>query len=213
LLKKFIILLIVFFVPAIVHAADPLLEPPHWSLEFKGGTFAPALADWAQYYDKRSMPEIEGSLAYKLIRQVDIGISLGYAKDKGHALAPGHGVAAGNVTYEIVPVNLFILFRGVMDEDQWLVPYAGGGFTRLYYKETIEGQDTVNGSADGYHVRGGLQFLLNSLDERASNRMFQDYGVHHTYVFGEVEYTHAVVKSVSVNLGGTAYMFGFLFEF
>ena len=206
-------LLIVFFVPAIVHAADRLLEPPHWSLEIKGGTFAPALADWARYYDKRSMPEIEGSLAYKLIRQVDIGISVGYAKDKGHALAPGHSSAAGDVTYSIVPVNLFILLRGVVNEEQWVVPYAGGGFTRLFYQEKIESQDTVNGSVDGYHVRGGLQFLLNSLDERAANRMFQDYGIHHTYLFGEVEYTHAVVRSVSVNLGGTAYMFGFLFEF
>lgn len=199
--------MIVFFVPAIVNASD-LLEPPHWSLEVKGGTFAPALADWATYYGSRSMPKIEGSLAYKLIRQVDVGISVGYAKDKGHAIA-----STGNVTYEIVPVNLFILLRGVMDEDQWLVPYAGGGFSRLYYKEQIEGQDSVNGSVDGYHVRGGLQFLLNSLDERAANRMFQDYGIYHTYLFGEAEYTHAVVKSVSVNLGGTAYMFGFLFEF
>jgi len=207
-LKKFIILLIVFFVPAIVHAADPILEPPHWSLEVKGGTFAPALADWATYYGKRSMPELAGSLAYKLIRQVDIGISVGYAKDKGHAVA-----SAGNVTYEIVPVNLFILLRGVVSEDQWVVPYAGGGFTRLYYKEKIESQGTVNGSVDGYHVRGGLQFPLDSLDEKAANRMFQDYGIHHTYLIGEVEYTHAVVRSVSVNLGGTAYLFGFLFEF
>jgi hypothetical protein len=208
LLKKFIILLIVFFVPAIVYAADPLLEPPHWSLEFKGGMFAPDLTDWALYYDKRSMPELEGSVAYKLIRQVDIGISVGYAKDKGHAIA-----STGNVTYEIAPVNIFILLRGVLNEDQWVVPYAGGGFTRLFYKEKIESQGTVNGSVDGYHVRGGLQFLLNSLDEKAANRMFQDYGIHHTYLFGEVEYTHAVVRSVSVNLGGTAYLFGFLFEF
>jgi hypothetical protein len=200
-------LLIVFFVPAFVHA-DPLLEPPHWSLEAKGGTFAPTLPDWATNYGTKSMPELEGSLAYKLIRQVDIGMSLGYAKDKGHAVA-----STGNVTYEIVPVNLFILLRGVLSEGQWVVPYAGGGFTRLYYKEKIESQGTVNGSVDGYHVRGGLQFLLDSLDANAANRMYQDYGVHHTYLVGEVEYTHAVVRSNSVNLGGTAYLFGFLAEF
>jgi hypothetical protein len=159
------------------------------------------------------MPLFEGSLAYKLIRQIDVGISVGYAKDKGHALAPGHSSAAGNVTYEIVPVNLFILLRGLVSEDQWVVPYVGGGFTRLYYKEKIEGQDSVSGSVDGYHARGGLQFLLNGLDESAANRMYQDYGVLHTYLFGEVEYTHAVVRSVSVNLGGTAYLIGFLVEF
>jgi hypothetical protein len=101
----------------------------------------------------------------------------------------------------------------VLSEEQWVVPYAGGGFTRVYYKEKIESQDSVNGSVDGYHVRGGLQLLLNGLDANAANRMFQDYGVHNTYLVGEVEYTHAVVRSTSVNLGGTAYLFGFLFEF
>ena len=66
------------------------------------------------------------------------------------------------MAYGIAPVNIFILLRGVLDEDQWVVPYAGGGFTRLYYKEKIESQGTVNGSVDGYHVRGGLQFLLDA---------------------------------------------------
>jgi len=212
-LKKLIMLLIVFFVPAIVHAADPLLERPHWSVEVKGGTFAPALADWAQFYGTKSMPTFAVSVAYKLIRQIDIGISGGYAEDRGHAFAPGHDTFTGNVTYRIVPVNLFVLLRGSLNEDQWVVPYVGGGFTRLYYQEKIEGQDTVNGTVDGYHARGGLQLLLNGLDEHAANRMFQDYGVYHTYLFGEVEYTHAVVRSTSVNLGGTAYLMGILIEF
>ncbi len=212
-MKKLLMLLLVFFVPAVVHAADPLFENPHWSLEVKGGTFTPVLTDWAQYYDKRSMPAFEGSLAYKLIRQIDIGISGGYAQQKGHAFAPGHAASAGAVTYRVAPVNLFILLRGLVSENQWVVPYAGGGFTRLYYQEKIEGQDTVNGTVDGYHVRGGLQFLMNVLDENAANRMYLDYGIHHTYLFAEAEYTHAVVRSVSVNLGGTAYLMGFLFEF
>ncbi len=206
-------LLIVLFAPAVVHAADPLIDHPHWSLEIKGGTFAPALSNWAQYYDKRSMPAFEGSLAYKLIRQIDIGISGGYAQDKGHAYAPVHAASAGEVTYRIVPVNLFILLRGLVSENQWLVPYVGGGFTRLYYQEKIEGQDSVRGSVDGYHVRGGLQFLLNGLDENAANRMYMDYGVDHTYLVVETEYTHAVVRSDSINLGGTAYLMGLLFEF
>jgi hypothetical protein len=212
-LKQFIMLLIILFIPTVVPAADPLLDRPHWSLEIKGGTFAPALTNWAQYYDKRSMPAFEGSLAYKLIRQIDIGISGGYAWDKGHAYAPLHSASVGNVTYRIAPISLFILLRGLVSENQWLVPYVGGGFTRLYYQEKIEGQDSISGSVDGYHARGGLQFLLNGLDENAANRMFLDYGVHHTYLFAEAEYTHAVVRSVSINLGGTAYLMGFLFEF
>lgn len=212
-MKKLIALLILVCMPAAVYAADPLLEQPHWSLEAKGGTFTPKIADWATYYGERSMPMIGGSFAYKLIRQIDIGISAGYARDRGQGYAPGHGAPAGRVTYSIAPLSLFVLFRGVLNENQWIVPYAGGGITRLYYLEKIEGQDSVNGSADGYNARGGLQFLLDVLDQRAANNMYLDYGIHHTYLFFEAEYTRAVIDSASVNLGGTAYMGGLLFEF
>jgi hypothetical protein len=212
-LKKFIMLLIVLFVPVVVHAADAILARPYWSVEIKGGLFAPALADWAKYYGDRSMPSFAGSVAYKPTRQVDIGISIGFAEDKGHAFQAGHNAAAGEVTYRVAPVNVFVLLRGVWSEDQWVVPYAGGGYTSMYYQEKIESQGTVNGSVDGYHARGGLQFLLDGLDGSAAHGMYQDYGVQHTYLFGEVEYIHAVERSGSVNLGGTAYYMGFLFEF
>jgi hypothetical protein len=43
--------------------------------------------------------------------------------------------------------------------------------------------------------------------------MYLDYGVIHTYFFVETEYTAAKVKEVSTDLGGTAYLAGFLFEF
>lgn len=212
-MKTLITLLLAVFIPAAVHAAGPLLDEPHWSLEIKGGRFTPALSDWAQYYDKRSMPVFEGSLAYKLVRQVDIGISGGYAQAKGHAYEPIHRSSAGEVTYRLAPINLFILLRGVVSEYQWLVPYVGGGFTRLYYQERIENQDSISGSVDGYHFRGGLQFLLDGLDASAANRMYMDYGVYQTYFFIEAQRTHAVVRSVSINLGGTSYQAGFLFEF
>jgi hypothetical protein len=158
-----------------------------------------------------------GALAYKLIRQIDIGISGGYAQAKGRAYAPIHGSPAGNVTYRIAPLSLFVLLRGVFTENQWVVPYAGGGVTRLFYSEEVSGQRAVNGSVDGYHARGGLQFLLDVLDQRAANNMYLDYGIHHTYLFIEAEYTRAVVNATSsapeTNLGGTAYLGGLLFEF
>ena len=71
----------------------------------------------------------------------------------------------------------------------------------------------MSGHADGYHIRGGLQLSLDIFDPRAANLMFLSYGVHHTFVFVEAEYTRAVVSSVSTDLGGTAYLGGLLFEF
>lgn len=212
-MKKSIVLLILLLLPSAAFAAEPLLDQPHWSLEVKGGTFAPALANWAQYYGKRSMTEYSASLAYKLLRQIEVGVGAGSTRAKGQAFAIQHNVSAGGVTYELFPVNAFVLARGVLVDDQVLVPYVGGGFTRIFYRERIQDQETDRGHADGYHVRGGLQLSLNIFDPNASNHMYRDYGVYHTYFFVEAERSRAIVRSVSVNLGGTAYRAGLLFEF
>jgi hypothetical protein len=205
--------------PVVAYGADPLENEPHWSFEVKGGELAPSLANWSQFYGKRSMPEFGVSLAYKLRRQIELGVEGGFAEARGHAYAPIHSeqagspVLAGRVTYDLYPVNVFVLVRGLLNENQWLVPYVGGGFTRMYYQEKVEGQGTTRGSADGYHYRAGLQLLLDGIDRDAANGLYMDYGVYHTYFFVEAEKTSAKVKSVSVDIGGTAYLMGLLFEF
>ncbi len=211
-MKKIILLLLILIAaPSFAHAADQTADQPNWSFEIKGGNFAPELANWAQYYGTRDMPEFAMAIAYKIKRQIEIGIEGGFLEDRGHAFAPLHQLAAGRVTYNLYPVNAFVLFRGVFDENQWLVPYAGGGYTKMFYREKVEGQDTVSGSANGYHARGGLQLLLDGIDQSAANNMYMDYGIFHTYLFIEAKYTHAVTSGT--DLGGTSYLAGLLFEF
>ncbi len=213
-MKKLILILLFAVIPVLAHAQEAeesAPASPSWSFEMKGGYFTPALPNWEQYYGKRDMPEYSMSLAYKIIRQVDIGIEGEYLTSHGSAYAPLHGTLAGSVTYDVYPVNVFLLFRAVMSEQQWIVPYVGGGYTKMFYDETIENQGSVKGSANGYHARGGLQFLLDALDPEAANNMYTDNGVFHTYLFVEAEYIHAI--AASTNLGGTGYMAGLLFEF
>lgn len=210
-LKKFVLLLLLIVVPMLAYAEDSIINRPHWSFEIKGGTFTPELSNWAQYYGKRDMPEYAMSLAYKIRRRVEVGIEVGYLWADGSALAPLHGVSAGSVTYDLYPVNAFILFRGIVSEKQWIVPYVGGGYTKLFYREKVENQSDVKGSADGYHARGGLQFLLDGLDSKAANNLYTDFGIFHTYLFVEAQYIHADVSGT--NLGGTGYLGGILFEF
>jgi hypothetical protein len=212
-LKKFLLFFIFAFLPFAANAADQSQDRPHWSLELKGGNFTPSLSDWKEFYGRSNMPEFGFSLAYKLRRQIDVGVEAGWMSARGHAYAPIHGFASGSVTYDLYPVNGFILLRGLINENQWVVPYVGGGFTQMYYQQKVEGQGTVRGSATGYHYRGGLQFLLDALDPDAAKDMYFDNGVYHTYLFIEAERTSAIVKSASVNLGGTAYLMGLLFEF
>jgi hypothetical protein len=206
-------LVMLLVIPVVVAAAEPAELTPHWSVEVKGGYFYPDIENWKTFYGDDKTWHYAGSIAYKLFRQLEIGVEAGLIKDNGRAYAPLNAVIVGNVVYEVAPVNVFVLVRGVFSENQWLVPYAGGGWTRIYYREEIEGQATVRGSVNGYHGRAGLQLLLDGMDSRAANNMLMDYGVHHTYFFGEVQITHATVGTPEVNLGGTSYLMGFLFEF
>jgi hypothetical protein len=98
------------------------------------------------------------------------------------------------------------------------VPYVGGGWSRLFYQEEVEKQSVSRGAANGYHARAGIQLLLDGLDSRAADSLYLDAGVFHTYLFLEAKYTRAMINTIdnpstSVNLGGTSYLGGLLFEF
>ncbi len=215
-------LLFILPLPAAAYAEAPADERPHWSLEVKGGKFAPDIAEWATFYGDRSTGQFEASLAYKILRQVEAGIAAGRIRDGGQGWAPLHSAATGTTTYgghinyQLFPVNVFVVLRGVFTENQWVVPYIGGGWTRMYYKEEISLQPMVKGYADGSHIRGGLQLLLDELDQRAATNMLRDYGVYHTYFFVEAQRSKAMINDVtgvSINLGGTSILGGLLFEF
>ena len=209
-----LLLSIMICLPA--QAAEPDMERPHWSLELKGGVFIPAIENWATYYGRRDIAEYGGSLAYKIIRQIEVGLEGSYIRDEGRGFAPGHGSVTGNVTYELAPLNVFVLARGVFRENQVLIPYAGGGWTRMYYREEVQYQGITRGSTDGYHARAGLQIVLDSMDPRASSNMYMDYGVFHTSLFFEARYIRAMITDLggnSIDLGGTSLLGGLLFEF
>ncbi len=213
-MNKYFSILLFLLLPSAVFAEDPIRDQPNWVFELKGGRFMPGLEDWTRYYSRRYMIQYGASLAYIIVPQVELGFGASSTKANGDAAAALHGKSYSNVvTYQLYPINAFILFRGIWSEDQLLVPYIGGGMTRVYYRQKIRDQDTVAGYTDGYHARGGLQFSLDTVDPSASNRMYLDYGIRSTYFFIEAEYTRAVVTSVSIDLGGTSYLGGLRFEF
>ncbi len=209
--RIFVALLLIL--PSAAMAADPLLDEPRWSLEVKGGLFYPELPNWETYYGEDRTSHYAGSLAYKLFRQIELGIEAGYIKDRGTGHAPLHGITSGRVTYELAPVSAFVLLRGVFNEQQWLIPYIGGGATRLYYRAKIEFQEIIRGAANGYYGRAGIQLLLDGVDPSAANSFYLDYGVFHTYFFVEAQRINAATKTSSIELGGTSYLAGLLFEF
>ncbi len=211
-MAKHILLLLLLLLPVTALAeTQPEPERPHWSLEVKGGIFVPSLQDWAYYYGKRDMPEYGLAFGYQFTKMVEVGAGAAWSRAKGQALLIYHGTLSGNVTYDLYPVDVFVMLRGRFHDEQLLVPYVGGGWTRMYYRQDVANQQSFRGSADGHHFRAGLQISLDNLDEHASSAMSADYGIYHTYFFLETQITRAEVDSTDI--GGTSYRAGLRFEF
>jgi hypothetical protein len=206
------------FIPAVALAAEGSGDRPHWSLELKGGVFFPSMSRWSEFYGGSYTPEYGGALAYKVTREIEVGVEGTYLSADGIGYAPLHAqpAAGSRVSYELIPLNVYVLVRGIFREDQPLVPYLGGGWTRMFFREEVQGQGKVQGSVNGFHARGGIQFLLDRIDPDAAKSLDSDYHVRHTYFFTEAKYTNAsadTVPSGTVNLGGISYLGGLLFEF
>ena len=209
-------LVLAALLPCPVLAAVEPEEPPHWSLDFKGGYFYPAIEDWATYYGDNKTWQIGGSLAYKVLRQVEVGLEGGIIKDRGQAYAPINGFVTGSVDYELYPASAFVVLRGIFSEEQWLVPFIGGGYTKMFYRISVVDQGTTRGSTDGYYGKAGIQLLLDGVDRSAANNLFLNYGINHTWFFFEAQRITAKVNDIDgneVDLGGTSYLWGLMLEF
>ncbi|MGE5751936.1 MAG: hypothetical protein ACM30F_07315, partial [Nitrospirota bacterium] len=89
-------------------------------------------------------------------------------------------------------------------------------WTTMFYREEVQSQEVTRGSTNGYHARAGLQLLLDGIDPSASTSLELDYGMFHTYLFVEAEYIRTMANTAtsgSVNIGGTSWLAGLLFEF
>ena len=213
--KRFLVLALLVFIPTVVAAGDRP-DRPHWSLELKGGTFFPDVDQWSKFYGSSYLAQFGGTLSYKVLRQLEVGLGGSYGRATGTGQQLGHGTTAGESTFQQAPLDVFVLGRGIFSEDQLLVPYAGGGYTRMFYRIGMNGEQSTQGSVNGYHGRAGVQILLDRLDREAADNLYKDYGLYHTYFFAEGKYTRAMADtnpSGSVNLGGASCLGGFMFEF
>jgi hypothetical protein len=214
--KRILLILLMALAPSVLYASDLTTSRPYWSFEIKGGRLIPDIDNFSAAYDDRATTEFEAAAAFKILRQIEVGVEGGYSRTGGSGYAPLHNEKTGHVILNLYPVDVFVLVRGIFKEDQWVVPYVGGGWTRVYYREEIQDQSVARGYANGNNVRGGLQFLLDLIDANAANSFYRDYGVRHTYFFIEGKYTRAMAdtaSSTSVNIGGKSLLGGFLFEF
>jgi len=198
-------------------AANTLADDnrPHWSAEVKFGQFRPDLDEWDTFYNKDYMWQYGAALAYKVIRQLDIGLEASYMSQSGKGILPLNNQVGGDVDYTLIPVSAFVTLRAVFSESQIIVPYVGGGVTRMYYEQDVDGGKTSKGNTDGSYYKAGVQFLLDRVDTTGASILKRDFGIYNTYLFFEFANTTAEIDDVNgdeVDLGGKSYFLGLLFE-
>ncbi len=211
--KSFLAALLCCVTSLAVAEDESTVETPAWSFEFKGGRYHPTLDGYADYFGRARTDELSFALARKVFRVFDVGIEVGRVHDKGVGALPLNQTTGGTVTYDLYPVHAYLALRGIFYENQWLVPYIGGGVTREYYQQRVLGQSTAKGHANGSHTRAGVQFLLDRLSGSDAANLRSSFGIDNTYLFIEQQTIKAEVKSSKTDLGGKVYLLGLLFEF
>ena len=193
--------------------AENISKSPSFSYEMMAGIYQPDDENWTSYYGSKKMSEVALSVAYRFFSVIDLGVSIGYGKDRGKGVLPISGLKDGDVTYEIMPMDFYLLLRGRFAAGQWVVPYVGGGYTRFFYRQSIDDQGYSKGSVNGLHLRAGLQFLLDPFDEQAAREIYKNYGVVNSYIVIEGKMTKAEAGSPALNIGGTSFRLGIMVEY
>jgi len=188
-------------------------QSPSYSFELQGGFYQPADPNWASYYGSPNMLEMNVTVAKRFMRVIDVGISTSFAQDMGKGRLPESQLLAGEVSYEIFPLDFFAVLRLGFSDKQWVVPYAGGGYTRFFYRQSVDGVGYARGSVDAMHAKAGLQLLLDVLEPRAARKMLVNYGVLNSYFLLEGKIVRAQVGEPVTNLGGISYRLGILLEY
>ena len=204
------------FLILLIGASSTQAAPlPSWSFSIKAGAYQPSAPGYdIQYGNPR---EFRGDLelGYKLTRQIEVGLSVGYFMDNGFALGAISGSVSGvKQQLTLIPTQLYLIYQFAFNDSQLIVPYLGGGYTHITYRRFTEGEGTVMGGKEGYHARAGLKFLMNRLEPAASDNLYENSGIIHTYFLLEGQYARVnSFGNSAVNLGGWSYFGGLQFEF
>lgn len=184
-----------------------------WSVSLKLGEYQPAADGFsAQYPPQAFRGDFE--LGYKLSRQIEAGVSVGYFSDNAPVYSVSGRISALTQQLTLIPTQVYLTYQLLSNEDQFLVPYIGGGYTHMTYRHSVEGGDTASGGTDGYHLRGGLKILLNRFEPDSAGKLYEDWGVIRTYFLLEGQYAQVVgFDGTMPNLGGWSYLGGLRFEF
>ncbi len=198
-------------VPAARAQTGSAPEPgtPRWMFSFSGGELEPELESFEAAYGDADSSYFGASFAYLFRPWLEAGAEIGYMHEKGAGIIASQGIPGGEVEYSLLPVHVFLTFRGAFKPDQLFVPYIGFGATTALYEQQIELQGDRSGRSDsGSMARLGVQLYLNRLDPDTSGA-YGDGVIKQTYLYLEAQ--RFSTEQSAIELGGDALVLGIRF--
>lgn len=188
-------------------------ESPESSFSLNGGYFIPDVDGWESHYDAKGAWTSGVEFGNELTEGIELSVNLSYLKKEGSATTATGRISADTATYEQVPIHVSISYRLIYKDDQAIVPYIGGGYTHLFYREKIN-DNQISGDQMGYHMRGGLRLLLDYFDPETAKDFSSDWNVLNTYLTFEAIYSKVNdFGNEDLDLGGLTYIGGIRFEY
>ncbi len=188
------------------------LTPQWWSLEVQGGAWLPT-----NTVTKNSLGgccSLTGTADFSFLYQGRYGVEVGagYVGAGGTATGRTSGAVSGDsFNLTLIPIQTSFAFRADFKEDQLLVPYLKAGLDDVFFHESVQG-DVTKGFKLGLHTAGGLQILLDRLEDIP--RSFEEMGVNDIYFVLEGRYGWINGFGGSgIDLSGFTFSGGLLFEF
>lgn len=208
LLSTLILLTLALQFPVSVSAS----EDPRWSIALRGMQNEMQTDNWeTTYSDKTNYAGIE--IGWKFLHQLGINLGISYSRSTGKATTTSGRTSNDNVRTRLAPVEISCFYRLVFMKDQIVVPYAAAGYTHMFYQTDLNDDERI-GDQSGYHLKAGLQFLLDWIEPAAAARMKQNWGLENSSLF--VEYYQSEIDdfgSATDNLGAKGIAGGLIFEF
>ena len=203
--------IILFAGAPLAHCADSK-EYAGRKFSLRGGYSEMQTGNWDFFYPDE-ITFLGFDFGWKFTRQLGLDLGATYSKTTVSALTTSGRGSGEQASARLVPVELSLVVNFDFMKDQVIVPYAAGGYTHTFYRVTMNNDDR-QGDLSGYHVKGGLRFLLDSLEPDAAEKFKNQWGIENTYLFGEYYMSEVDdFGSEENDLGSKGVFGGLVFEF
>lgn len=208
--------------PHLKPAARRFESPERFVLELRGGpykVFADSKA-YGDFFKDDSGPNLGAQLdgiIYRMpkIFYVCVGGSIGYLNYSGKAVARTTQMpTAEETTLALVPVAATATIRMDLLPRRFGIPVILGarvGWQWTHWDTNTGARDDAEGWSLGPVIAGQVALDLDTFEPGGARALDEEWGINHTFLFGEV--FHFAPTSKSLPVGGTHWMVGLGFVF